>query len=506
MGDLILKMINITKEFYGVKALDNVCLEVKKGEIHGLCGENGAGKSTLMKILSGVYPYGTYTGEIIYNDKQLKLNNVNDSKKKGISIIHQELQLIKELSICENIFLGNEPNKNGIVDFNLMYKKTEELLEELKMDINPFTLVKNLGLGQQQLIEIAKALSQNANLLILDEPTASLTDNEVETLMKILRDLKARGVTCIYISHKLNEVLELCDRVTIIRDGKTIGTEETKNLNQDKIINMMVGREIKDLYPKEEHETGNEFFAVKKFSVYDNNNKNKKIVDNISFTLKKGEILGIAGLVGSGRTELVSSICGFYKGRKEGEIYINNNKVYIRNPIDALNLGIAMVPEDRKKDGIIGSMSVKENISISNINKYKQMLGIINESLELVDVNKYVKEFNIKAANLELKIKNLSGGNQQKAILARFLLRKPNILILDEPTRGIDVSAKYEIYKLINKLVKQGVSIILISSELPEILGMSDRIIVMHEGKLKGEFNNKNLTQEMIMECAIGGK
>ncbi|KYH28183.1 MULTISPECIES: xylose ABC transporter ATP-binding protein [Clostridium] len=506
MSQYLLEMNNIVKDFSGVKALDNVCLKVRKGEVHALCGENGAGKSTLMKILSGIYPTGTYSGEIIYEGKKLNLKGIKDSEEAGIAIIHQELALIKEMSISENIFIGSEINKRGIINFNEMYNRTKKLLEEVKLDVNPSTPVKELGIGQQQLVEIAKALSKNANLLILDEPTAPLTDSEVEVLKNIIRYLRKKGVTCIYISHRLNEVMELADTVTVIRDGKSIGTESIKNLDQDKIISMMVGREMKDLYPREEHKIGEEILEVKNFNVYDAASTNKKRVNNANFKLRKGEIVGIAGLIGSGRTELVASIFGSYPGKREGEIYFEGKKVSIKNPSDALSYGIAMVPEDRKRQGIVGDMSVRENITLANLLKYKGPFNAINSDKEILDVKKYIEDIKIKTATMELKVKSLSGGNQQKVVLAKNLLAEPKILILDEPTRGIDVGAKYEIYKLMFELVKKGISIIMVSSELPEVLGISDRVIVMHEGEIKGEFINKNLTQEMIMECAIGGE
>ncbi|MBV7275136.1 xylose ABC transporter ATP-binding protein [Clostridiaceae bacterium UIB06] len=505
MSEYILEMNNITKEFSGVKALDNVCLKVKKGEIHALCGENGAGKSTLMKVLSGVYPSGTYAGDIIYDGKKLDLKGIKDSENAGIAIIHQELALIKELSVAENIFIGNEINHNGIVDFNEMYNKTKELLKEVKLNINPTTLIKELGIGQQQLVEIAKALSKNSNVLILDEPTAPLTDSEVETLMGIMKDLRKKGVTCIYISHRLNEVIELSNTVTIIRDGKSIGTEPIENLDQEKIINMMVGREMTDLFPREEHKIGEKILEVKNFNVYDITNKDKLRVKNANFHLKRGEILGVAGLVGSGRTELVSSIFGSYEGEHNGEIYYLDKKINISNPDEALKKGIAMVPEDRKRHGIVSIMSVRNNITLANLIKYQGKLDYLNKDTEIIDVTRLVDELKIKTSSIDLDVKSLSGGNQQKVVLAKNLLIGPQVLILDEPTRGIDVGAKYEIYKLMFKLVKMGISIIMVSSELPEVLGISDRVLVMHEGEIKGDFDNIDLTQETIMQCAIGG-
>lgn len=505
MGEYILEMNNITKEFSGVKALDNVCLKVRKGEIHALCGENGAGKSTLMKVLSGVYPSGTYTGDIVYDGQKLHMKGIKDSEKAGIAIIHQELALIKELSVAENIFIGNEISRNHIVDFNAMYNKTAELLKEVKLNINPTTLIKELGIGQQQLVEIAKALSKNSNVLILDEPTAPLTDSEVETLMGIMKDLRKKGVTCIYISHRLNEVMELSDTVTIIRDGKSIATEPIENLNQDKIINMMVGREMTDLFPREDHKIGEKVLEIKNFNVYDTTNKEKLRVKNANFHLKRGEILGIAGLVGSGRTELVSSIFGSYEGKRNGDIYYLDKKINISNPDEALKKGIAMVPEDRKRHGIVGIMSVRNNITLANLIKYQGKLDYLNKDTEIIDVMRLVDELKIKTSSIDLDVKSLSGGNQQKVVLAKNLLIGPQILILDEPTRGIDVGAKYEIYKLMFKLVKMGISIIMVSSELPEVLGISDRVLVMHEGEIKGDFDNIGLTQETIMQCAIGG-
>lgn len=347
---------------------------------------------------------------------------------------------------------------------------------------------------------------KNVSLLILDEPTSSLTDADVEILFNILRQLKDNGVTCIYISHKLNEVMEITDRITVQRDGKTVGSEDTKNLTENDIIRMMVGRELTNLFPREEHQIGEEILEIKNFSVYDKKDSNKKIVDNVSFSLREGEILGIAGLIGAGRTELVSSIFGSYPGRREGEIYLEGKKIDIKNPDQALDHGIAMVPEDRKGQGLINILSVRNNMTLSNIDSYKNNFGSVDENKEIVDVKKYIEMLKIKVSNFNLEVKNLSGGNQQKVVLAKNLLRNPKILILDEPTRGIDVGAKYEIYKLMYELVRSGISIIMVSSELPEVIGLSDRIVVMHEGKKKGEFVNENVTQEMIMECAIGGK
>lgn len=505
MNDFILEMKDIVKEFSGVKALKNVSFKVKRGEIHALCGENGAGKSTLMKVLSGVYPHETYQGKIFFNNENLIIKNIRDAEQAGIAIIHQELALFKELAVYENIFMGNECSKKGFINTPAMLAQTQELLKEMKLDINPDTLVKHLGTGQQQLVEIAKALAKNATLLILDEPTASQSEGEVEILMDILGRLKAKGVTCIYISHKLDEVFRLADTVTVIRDGQSIGTNPTNELSRDDIVRMMVGREITDLYPKVAHVIDQEIFAIKNYTVYDPNEANKKLVDNVSFHLKQGEVLGFAGLVGAGRTELVSAIYGFHSGKQYGEVFLNKKKININHPNDALQYGIAMVPEDRKRHGIIEQMSVKQNMTLANIENYRLNLDCIDDCKELTDTNHFIDKLKIKTPGLDALIKNLSGGNQQKVILAKYLLRKLKVLILDEPTRGIDVGAKYEIYNLINNLTAEGIAIIMISSDLPEILGMADRIVIMNEGKIKGEFINKDLDQEQIMHCAVGG-
>ncbi len=506
MDDIILEMKGIIKEFSGVKALNDVSFTVKRGEIHALCGENGAGKSTLMKVLSGVYPHGTYQGEIFFNQDKLTIRNIAEAEQAGIAIIHQELALFKELPVYENIFIGNEISSRGRINIPAMLSKTQELLQEMKLDVSPYTPVKLLGTGQQQLVEICKALSKNATLLILDEPTASLSEGEVEILINILGQLKARGVTCIYISHKLDEVLRLADTVTVIRDGRSIGSKPASVLTKDAIVQMMVGREITDLYPKESHIQEEEVFTVKNYTVYSVSDPNRKLVDNVSFSLKRGEVLGFAGLVGAGRTELVSAIYGFHNGKCHGEVFLEGNQLSIHHPKDSLRQGIAMIPEDRKRHGIIESMSIRNNMTLANLEKYRQAMDYIDECRELSDANHYMERLKIKAPGLDACIKNLSGGNQQKVVLAKYLLRKLKVLILDEPTRGIDVGAKYEIYNLINRLTADGISIILISSDLPEVLGMADRILVMNEGRIKGEFiNGQNLDQEQIMHCAVGG-
>lgn len=499
----ILDMRHITKDFSGVKALDDIAIKVRKGHVHALCGENGAGKSTLMKVLSGIYPYGTYNGEIYFDGTILKNRGIKDSEEKGISIIHQELNLVDELSIMENIFLGNFITKNGIVDYYKMYQKTADILKELKMDVAPDTLVKELGIGHKQLVEIAKALSKKSKLIIFDEPTASLTEKETDILLNIIKELKEKGVTSIYISHKLEEVMKISDEITVIRDGKFIECRKTSECTKNDIVKAMVGRELSSFYPEKNNKIGDVIFEIKNYNVFDNSGKQK--VKDINLTLKKGEILGISGLIGSGRTELISSIFGTYEGYRKGECYFKGEKINIKSTKEALKMGISMVPEDRKKDGIIADMSVEKNMTLSNLDNYTKKLNYVDVYNEDKDVKKYIEILKIKTSGTDLEIKNLSGGNQQKVVLAKNLMVNPKIIILDEPTRGVDVGAKYEIYKNIVELAEQGISIIIVSSELPEILGISDRIVVMHEGEVKGEFINKNITQEMIMETAIGG-
>ncbi|MDI3547568.1 MAG: D-xylose transport system ATP-binding protein [Halanaerobiales bacterium] len=507
MEDIILEARNITKDFPGVRALDQVSIKVRKSQIHALCGENGAGKSTLIKVLSGVYPHRTYEGEIFLNGQKREFNSIVDAEKEGIAVIHQELTLFNELSVAENIFMGHEIEKNGIIDWNAMYAESYKWLEKLKLnDVKPTTKIKNLGVGKQQLIEIAKALIKESNILILDEPTASLSDSEVELLMEILRDLRNDGVTCIYISHKLEEVFRIADYITVLRDGKSVGGDKTENLTERDVVRMMVGREITQMFPQKETEPGEIILEVRNFSLTDPDTE-KKIVDDVSLNLKKGEILGIFGLVGAGRTELVNSIFGAPPGEKEGEVYLKGEKVEINSPQDALAKGIALVSEDRKRYGLIGTMNVKENTSIAFLEEFKKFLTV-DENREVISVRQLVDELNIKTASLETKVFNLSGGNQQKVVVAKNLITETDVLIMDEPTRGIDVGAKHEIYNLMKDLAEKGLSIIMVSSELPEILGMSDRILVLHEGRISGEFDNrkKDVTQEEIMICATGGE
>jgi len=505
----ILEARHIIKEFPGVRALDDVTFSLEKNQIHALCGENGAGKSTLINILSGVYPVSTYEGEILLEGNPVHFKTIREARQAGIAVIHQELSLFGELSVAENLFMGQEMHTRGILKWNEMLLETEEWLKKLKLEeISPHTKISELGIGQQQLIEIARALRMsNVKVLILDEPTASLTEKETEILLTFLRELRAQGTSCIYISHKVEEVMQIADYVTVLRDGKTVGGGSTKTLKKEDIIRMMVGREISDLYPKRGCKASDEvILEIKDYCVREKIT-GKQIVSNASFKLHKGEVLGLYGLIGAGRTELMSSVYGSNTWERSGEVIIAGNPVKIKSPRDALKAGLTYLTEDRKAAGIIGTMSVRENTSITFLEKFKTLLGI-NEPREVVTVKEQIEKLRVKTPSTETKIINLSGGNQQKVLLARCLLEKINIIILDEPTRGIDIGAKHEIYQIINTLVEEGVSIIMVSSELPEILGMCDRVIVMGNGRVMGEFDNKDrcVTQESILISATGMK
>lgn len=507
-NDIILEMKNITKTFPGVKALDNVNLRVRRGEIHSLCGENGAGKSTLMKVLSGIYPHGDYDGEILYNGKTCTYKNIKDSERDGIVIIHQELALSPYLSIGENIFIGNEISKHGIIDWNKVKIRTKELLNKVGLDEDPDTIVSTLGVGKQQLIEIAKALSKDVKLLILDEPTASLNEDDSENLLKLMLELKQQGITSILISHKLNEVSKVCDSITVLRDGATIETLDASGgkISEDRIVKGMVGRELTDRYPKRISKVGDILFEIKDWNVYHPDYSDRKMVDNVSINVRKGEVLGIAGLMGAGRTELAMSIFGRTYGQKiSGKIIKNEKEIYIKNVQDAIDAGIAYVTEDRKEAGLNLIDDIRHNITIASLGKISKN-GIINEQEEIIAAQDFRLSMQIKTPSILQLAGNLSGGNQQKIVLSRWVYADPDLLILDEPTRGIDVGAKYEIYTIINDLVKNGKSVIVISSELPEVLGLSDRIYVMNEGKMICELDGKEATQEIIMSKIVAAK
>lgn len=501
----LLEMKNITKEFPGVKALDNVSFQVRAGEIHCLVGENGAGKSTLMKVLSGVYPYGDYTGEILLEGETQQFTQIRDSEKAGIAIIYQELALVSEMTVYENIFLGHEISSAAqVVDWNETVQRAGEMLQKVKLNLNPELKVKDLGVGQQQLVEIAKALSRDVKILILDEPTAALNEDDSANLLNLLRDLKEQGVTCILISHKLKEVIQIADTITVLRDGKTICTLDARNgeVSEAVLIKHMVGREIDNIYPQRERTVSDEVvLEVRDWNAYDPN-LGRSILKNVSINLKRGEIIGLAGLMGSGRTELALSIFGNPAGyHLDGELYLKGEQRNFKRPQDAIKAGMAYVTEDRKGDGLILIQDVKQNITLANLQEIANN-GVVDDNAEIKVANEYRESLNIKTPSVEQKVSNLSGGNQQKVCLGKWLFVKPDVLILDEPTRGIDVGAKFEIYTIMTRLVQQGMSIIMISSELPEILGMSDRVYIVSSGRISGELPIEEATQEKIMHMA----
>ncbi len=504
MGEFLLEMHGIVKEFSGVRALNGIDLAVRPGECVGLCGENGAGKSTMMKVLSAVYPYGSWTGSILWEGQELRAGGVRETEAAGIVIIHQELMLVPQLSVAENIFLGHEPlTRTGLIDFDAMIVRATALMADLKMGhINVAQPASNFAGGEQQLIEIAKALNKNARLLILDEPTSSLTRREIDVLLALVRDLKRRGTACVYISHKLDEIEAIADSVTVIRDGAFVASAPMAQLSQGDIIRMMVGREMNNLFPREPHDIGDVVFEARNITCWDPDNRQRKRVDDVSFSVRAGEILGVAGLVGAGRTELVSAIFGAWRGTSEGSLFLDGRPLRVRSPLDAVRAGISMVPEDRKAYGIIPGMAVGQNMTMAVLTRYTNG-GLIDEEAELNAIGADIARMRIKTASPMLPISNLSGGNQQKAVIAKMLAPAPKLLILDEPTRGVDVGAKYEIYRLIFALARTGAAVIMVSSEMPEVLGISDRVLVIGEGELRGDFVNDGLTQEQVLSAAI---
>jgi putative multiple sugar transport system ATP-binding protein len=501
MSDVILEMRNITKTFPGVKALDNVNFAVRQGEIHALVGENGAGKSTLMKVLSGVYPFGTYEGEIHFMGRECRFQDINQSEEVGLVIIHQELALIPYLSITENLFLGNERSKFGIINWNESVSRTKELLDRVGLHESPDTLITNMGVGKQQLVEIAKALSKKVKLLILDEPTASLNETDSEKLLQLLLQFKEHGISSILISHKLSEVSKVADSITILRDGATIETLDCHKdvITEDRIIRGMVGRDLTHRFPPRESKIGDVIFEVRDWNVYHPIHEDRKVSNNINFNVRKGEVVGIAGLMGAGRTELAMSIFGrAYGTRITGKVYKYGQEIDVSTIDKAIANGIAYATEDRKAYGLILIEEIKDNITLANLEAISDG-GVINEPKELTVTREYRDKLNIKCSSILQLAVNLSGGNQQKVVLSKWLFANPDILILDEPTRGIDVGAKYEIYTIINRLASEGKGIIMISSELPEILGICDRIYVMSDGRIVGETPASEASQETIM-------
>jgi putative multiple sugar transport system ATP-binding protein len=505
MDDTILEMSKITKYFPGIKVLDNVNLRVKTGEIHALVGENGAGKSTLMNILSGIYPYGSYSGIIEFSGKECRFKGINESEREGIVIIHQELALVPYLSIAENMFLGNERSSKGTINWYKTHSQSANLLRKVGLNEKPDTPVKNIGVGKQQLVEIAKALAKDVKLLILDEPTAALNEEESGNLLKLLLELKKDGITSILISHKLGEVSNVADAITIIRDGSTIETliKDIDEISEDRIIKGMVGRELVDRYPKSTAKIGDIFFEIKDWNVYDPIIDGKKMIKNISLNVRKGEIVGISGLMGAGRTELAMSVFGRAYGKHiTGTLIKNGKEITIFNVKEAIDNGLAYVTEDRKTSGLILIDDIKWNTTLARLDKISKN-QVIDDNKEINAAEYYRKKFNIKSSGILQKVGNLSGGNQQKVILSKWIFSEPDVLILDEPTRGIDVGAKYEIYNIINQLADEGKSIIVISSELPEILGICDRIYVMNDGRIVGELCREEASQEAIMKCIM---
>jgi len=508
LADYILEMKNITKLYPGVKALDDVNLQVQRGEIHALVGENGAGKSTLMNVLSGTIPFGEYTGDIVYNGEKCTFNNIHDSESKGIVIIHQELALIPELTIAENMFLGNErKNSIGKIDWAKTYSEAQTQMKRVGLKEKSNVLIKDIGTGKQQLVEIAKALSKNVKLLILDEPTSSLNEEDSKMLLDMLLDFKKEGLTSIIITHKLNEVAYCADNITVLRDGATIETisNADHNIDEERIIKGMVGRELTNRFPAREHNVGSEvMFEAKNWTVYHPVYTEKCVDKNVSFKVHKGEIVGFSGLQGAGRTELAMSLFGrSYGSHISGQEFINGKEVHLKNEHDAIEHGLAYATEDRKVNGLVLSDSIAWNTTMAKMDKVSDKRGVINVAAENKAAEEYVAAMKTKTPSIQQAVGNLSGGNQQKVLLSKWMFAEPDVLILDEPTRGIDVGAKYEIYCIMNDMVAQGKAVVMISSELPELLGMCDRIYVMNEGEMVGEFTKEEATQEKIMSAIL---
>ena len=506
MEDYILQLKGIGKTFPGVRALDDVTFNVKRGHVHALVGENGAGKSTMIKIICGLYPYGTYDGELVYNGEVAKFKSITEVEKAGIACIHQELNLCRDLSVMENIYLNDKPTKMfGLIDYDKMNVDANAALKRIGLNdenVTTETIVKNLGIGQQQMVEIAKALAKHAKLLILDEPTAPLTEAEVDVLLDIVDKLRSEGVTCIYISHRLDEVMRIADDITVIRDGTHIETRPREKMEKQDMINLMVGRELTQLFPREEHTRGEVGFEVNDYHVPHPDIAGRDLIKGVSFKAYKGEILGFSGLMGAGRTEMFTAMFGAFRTKGHGEIKMNGQPVTFKNPTDSLKKGFFIISEDRKQYGLNLIMSIKQNTTLASLDKVSTM-GILNNSKELIYSDKYIKSIRIKTPNAEVAVNTLSGGNQQKVVLAKAMMCEPKVVVFDEPTRGIDVGAKTEIYKLMNQMVDEGKVVIMISSEMEEILGMSDRIYTVAGGKITGEFDYREATQEILMAASV---
>ncbi len=504
MNERILELKNITKDFIGVRALNDVSFDVKKGEVHSIIGENGAGKTTLMKVLSGAYPCTSYDGEILCKGDTQHFHTPRHAKEAGIEMIYQEVHLIPELSVIENIMVGDIRRKMGfMVDWNAMESDAKRILDEVGLDIDPEEKARKLSTSQQQMVAIAKSTIKKPMVLVLDEPTSSLTNNEKENLFKIINKLKNLGISSIYISHKIEEVIEISDRISIMRDGNIIKTLEQKDFDIDNIITLMVGRTLDNRYPARKKMPGDEVLRVESLTVPHPYIKDRKLVQDVSFSLKKGEVLGIGGLVGAGRSELVNAIFGYLKPEPEYKIFIEGEERRIDSIKSAIKNGIALLTEDRRATGIIPALSIRENATIVSLKKMSKY-GVISHTKEKEILNDYIGKLNIKANDTETRIKTLSGGNQQKVVMSKWLIQKPKVMILDEPTRGIDVGAKFEIYNLINALTEEGMSFIIISSELPELLGMCDRFIVLCNGRITAGFDQCEATEDRIVAAATG--
>ena len=503
MNAVVLQADNITKTFPGVVALKDVSFDLRPGEIHGLCGENGAGKSTLIKLISGIYPYGSYEGDFFVHGQLSKFRSLADAQRAGIAVIYQELALVNDMTVGENIFLGSEPRTpRGLIDWDKVYHEARALLRKFNVGIDPSDPVAKLGMGQKQLVEIVKALSKNSNILVLDEPTAALAEHEVLILLDILRDLRRRGIGSIYISHKLDEVFAVCDRITVLRDGASVATLDSKQTDKAQIIKHMVGREISDLFPRRRPKLGPSALEIENLTVADPHSGEPFLTD-ISFSLRAGEVLGVGGLMGAGRTELLMHLFGAWGNRLRGSVHLNGRELVARKPEEIIRHGMVLVSEDRRRYGLILGKTIGFNLSLSSLAKLTKN-RLIDQGLEFQRNNDFFQSLRVKAPTLEALVAKLSGGTQQKIVLGKALMTEPLVVFLDEPTRGIDVGAKLEIYEIVNQLTDAGKAVLLVSSELPELIGMSDRILVLHEGRISGEFNRDEATQERLLAAAMG--
>ena len=503
MNPVVLQAGNITKKFPGVVALKDISFNLRAGEIHGLCGENGAGKSTLIKLLSGIYPYGSYEGNFFVHGQLAKFRSLADAQNAGIAVIYQELALVNDMTVGENIFLGSEPRTaRGLIDWYRVYHDARLLLEKFNVSIDPSEPVAKLGMGQKQLVEIVKALSKNSNILILDEPTAALAEHEVLILLDILRDLQSRGIASIYISHKLDELFAVCDRITVLRDGSSIATLETKQTNKAQIIKHMVGREIRDLFPRRQSKLGASVLEIENLAVADPHS-GQPFLSDIRFSLRVGEVVGIGALMGAGRTELLMHLFGAWGARLSGSVRLNGRELSARKPEEIIRHGMVLVSEDRRRYGLILDKTIGFNLSLSSLAKLTKN-RLIDQALEFQKNNQFFQSLRVKAPTLEELAAKLSGGTQQKVVLGKALMTEPLVIFLDEPTRGIDVGAKLEIYEIINRLTDAGKAVLLVSSELPELIGMSDRIVMLHEGRIGGEFDRDEATPEKLLAAAMG--